>query len=310
MWRVCVAGALLGLASCGTGDAGGKPGGLTVCATISPLADWLKEIVGDDGTVVCLVSGGKDPHHFEPTARDAVAVGQSKAVFAVGLGLDPWAAKLADSGGSTKLVTVSDGMQAREFAPHEIHVGAESVQEAEHAHGGKDPHFWHDPRRAKIVVAKMAEKLAQADPGHAENFKRRAQACAAKLEALDGEIETLAKAIPNGAQVVTFHDAFGYLFERLHVNVAAVVEVSPGVEPSIRDCTEAVRALKAIGQRVVFREPGSSDRAIEILAQNAGITQIETLDPLDNDATVAGKDYFERMRHNLDVLKRVLVRQL
>ena len=92
----------------------------------------------------------------------------------------------------------------------------------------------------------------------------------------------------------------------MHINVAAVVQVSPGVEPSLKDCAEALDAMRAINQRVVFKEPSGSDRAIETIAAELGITQIEILDPLDNVDSPVGKTYVERMKHNIETLEKAL----
>src|SRR5437879_1235066 len=71
-----------------------NPEPLTVVATLAPLADWLREIGGPDVAVHCLVSGAADPHHFEPSISDAMQISNARAVFAVGLEMDPWAQRL------------------------------------------------------------------------------------------------------------------------------------------------------------------------------------------------------------------------
>ena len=84
-------------------------GKLLVVATIFPLADWLREVGGADVEVHCLVSGGSNPHHFEPSMKDAAAVTGARAVFAVGLGLDEWAGRLAANAGRTDLAFFETG---------------------------------------------------------------------------------------------------------------------------------------------------------------------------------------------------------
>ena len=158
-----------------------------------------------------------------------------------------------------------------------------------------------------MTVAKhIADELSKLDPTHKEGYEKRLKECLERLTSLDERIEAVAKKIPAGTQIVTFHDAYGYLFERLHVNVAAVVQVSPGVEPSLKDCTEAIEAMRAIKQKVIFTEPAGSDRAIETIAKELKITRKEILDPLDNEFSPVGKDYFERMTHNISVLEKTL----
>ena len=276
-------------------------------ATIFPLADWLREVAGDDAEVHCLVDGSQNPHHFEPTVKDAAKVTKAKALFIVGLGLDPWATKLAgNSGGGAKIFTTGEWALPQKMGAVqelEIHGKDEKDEDDEHHHhhGDLDPHYWLDPARAITVVKRMAEELGALDPEHRDAYAKRAAAYVAKLDELNREIEKLAAEIPPGAQLVTFHDAYGYLFGRLHIKIAAVVQVSPGVEPSAKDVAEAVRLMKAIGQRVVFREPGVNDAALRALAQDLG-ARIDLLDPAETAASDAGKTYIERLRHNLQTL--------
>ena len=280
---------------------------LQLCATVAPLADWLREVGGEDAEVHCLVDGSKDPHHFEPSPQDAQRVSSARAVFAVGLDLDPWVepfVKNAGRGDKLVLFKTGDWITPRKFEHHEIEIGAH--HEEEHQQGGPDPHYWQDPRRAMSVVSRMADELIKLDPTHTRNYASRRDACLDKLKALDELNESAAKLIPKDQRLVTFHDAYGYLFERLHVHIAAVVQVTPGVEPTLKDCTEALGAMRQIKQSVIFKEPSGSDRAIEIIARELGITKIEILDPLDNELSSVGKNYFERMKHNITILARTL----
>jgi zinc transport system substrate-binding protein len=285
---------------------------MPVVATIFPLADWLREVGGEDVDVHCLVSGGSNPHHFEPTIRDAAAVGRARALFAVGLGLDEWAERLArnsERGAALAFFETGSWIQPRPFSKHDASAvpGGQRAQGVEvdlvegHAHGQYDPHYWLDPRRAATVVTRMAEELGKLDAPHAEAYLRRATTYVEKLNALDKEIAERAKSIPSGSQIVTFHDAYGYLLERLGITVAAVIQVSPGVEPSARDAAEAIRTMRQISQRVVFHEPMDSGVAARTIADELGAS-LEVLDPLDSEASSTGTSYLERMRRNVNVL--------
>ena len=290
-------------------------GRVQLCATISPLADWVREVAGDDADVHCLVDGSKDPHHFEPSPQDAVRVSASRAIFSIGLDLDEWADKLVENAGrGDKLVLFETGtwITPRKLEIHEIAIhgtanpDAKKAEEHHHHEHGGDPHYWHDPKLAMTVVSRIAGELSKIDSAHKAGYEKRRDACLAKLKTLDDRIEAAAKKMPAGKQIVTFHDAYGYIFERLHIHVAAVVQVSPGVEVSLKDCTEAIAAMRAIKQNVVFKEPAGSDRAIEIIGKELGIARVEILDPLDNEDSPVGKNYFERMQHNIEILEKTL----
>lgn len=316
-----------------------KPGGppppgngvkLNVVASIFPLADWLREIGGADVEVHTLVSGNNNPHHFEPTIKDATRVTQAHALFIVGLGLDPWAENLAmNASTGVKLFEAGEWIKPRKMsdvktiklagtsaAKHEDqehdHDHKKSAHEEhdhdhdahhDHDHGDADPHFWLDPARAITVVQRMAEELGKLAPAHRDAFASRAAAYIEKLKALDAEMSQAAKQIPPGTQLVTFHDAYGYLLERLGITLAAVVQTSPGVEPGTKETTEALRIMKQIGQKVVFQEPASDTAAIKVIAEELG-AKIELLDPMDSELSGAGKTYLERLKHDITVLSK------
>lgn len=302
-----------------TPAAGGRSGKILVVATLFPLADWLREIAGPDADVYCLISGSANAHHFEPSIKDVTTVTRATAVFAVGLELDPWAAKLVANANAktrffetgkwilprrltaTQTISVSEPGKAAAKADHEGHHHDDGH---DHHHGDSDPHFWLDPSRAADVVQRMADELTTLDPAHADGYKKRSEAYIASLKALSAELDSQAKSVPPGTKIVTFHDAYGYLLERLNIKLVAVVQVSPGVEPSPKNVSEAIRAMKDIKQRTVFSEPTGSPAAAKIVAREIG-GAIETLDPMDSEMSTVGRTYLERMRHNISVLVKM-----
>jgi len=288
---------------------------LIVAATIFPLADWLREVGGADVEVHCLVSGGSNPHHFEPAIGDAVLLARARALFAVGLGLDEWAQRLAvNSGRGRELAFLETGSWIKPLAFHEAATHLRASEAAahrkegvevdlvhEHERGQYDPHYWLDPQRACAVVSRMARELSALDPAHRDGYERRAKVYLEKLKALDDDLTARARGVPSGAQIVSFHDAYGYLLDRLRIGLAAAIQTSPGVEPSARDASEAIRVMRQNGQRVVFQEPMDSSQAARTIAQELGAS-LQVLDPLDNEASSVGKTYLERVRHDINVL--------
>ena len=288
---------------------------LQVVASIFPLADWLGEVGGDDVDVHLLVARNANPHHFEPQVQDAVRVSRARAFFAIGLGLDPWAARLAqNSGRGAELAFFETGTW---ITPQHLDLAQDNVVLEKGVYGAvhdanvpaqADPHYWLDPQRAASVVRRMAQALAKLDPGHAAGYSSRAEAYAQKLKGLDEQIEAARKTIPPGQPVVTFHNAYGYLLERLGLKLAAVVQVSPGVEPNARDTVNAVRIMRQIGQGTVFREPLGSRDAAEVLARELN-GRVAVLDPMDTESGEFGITYLEREAHNIRLLAETFGKQ-
>lgn len=299
-----------------TPTAPGGDGPPRVTATIFPVAEWLREIAGSDVEVHLLCGGVSNPHHFEPKPQDISAVTQSRAVFAVGLGLDEWSHKLVENAGGSSIPLFETGEwikprklnvqtidpEKKAGAPEEAkHDDHDHAGHDHHHHGDEDPHFWLDPQRAKTVVARLAVELGKIAPKHAQVFTQRAEAYSKKLNELDAKIKLAAKTNTGRRKLVTFHDAYGYLFERLNLEIAAVVQVSPGVEPATRDFSVAISKMKEIGQKTVYTEPAGNPKVAQMLALEVGGTTA-LLDPLDTEFSEAGKTYIERMMYNLKTL--------
>lgn len=101
---------------------------LKVVATYSILGDLVENIAGENVSLTVLVGGDGDPHVYEPTPRDLIALAEADILFENGLELEPWIDDLYDSSGSTAIrIAVSDGINVLEFAGH---------HDDDHNHGG------------------------------------------------------------------------------------------------------------------------------------------------------------------------------
>jgi len=225
--RLFLALILLMGAGCGSRSSGGGAPAegtnaarkLSVAATVFPIADWLSHIGGEHVDVYCLVSGANNPHHFDPTTQDAVRVSTSRAVFAVGLELDPWAAKLVKSAGSSvELIETGKWITPRTFSFESCcaaagHAGHSDAEGHAHSHeAGADPHFWHDPRRVIIVVEKLSAELSRLDPPHAADYKANSEKYIARLKELDAEVASAATRVPKNTRLRTATSSSGSAF--------------------------------------------------------------------------------------------------
>ena len=142
-------------------------------------------------------------------------------------------------------------------------------------------------------------------PAHATDIAARAEKLSAELKQLDADFSaTTAKF--SRREVVTFHGAFGYLFDRYHLNAAGVIELFPGDQPSAAYLRALVDVIRKLGIKTIFAEPQLPDVPAQIIAREIG-GNVERLDPCEtilSDAPEA--TYLERQRENLETLRRVL----
>lgn len=277
------AGLLLGVASSGWAAT-------TVVATVFPLADILRQIGGDRVAVHTLLPAGANPHTFEPTPEQLRLIGEAALVVRVGAGLDEW----------------TDGLLRARSTPPCVFTAVDGVAllgPADSKHG--DPHVWLDPILVRDeIVPRLVRALSEVDAAGQGDFERGGAAFAAQLTQLDRDISVGLLSLTQRG-FVAVHPAWRYFARRYGLDEIAVVEDSPGKEPSAQTIAAIVRRARAQHARVVLTEPQLSRRMADVLAEEIGASVV-TVDPLGGPA-VAGRDsYLALMRYNLHAFEQAL----
>jgi ABC-type Zn uptake system ZnuABC Zn-binding protein ZnuA len=288
----CVA--VLLAAGCGGGERTGATGGgserLQVVATTTPVQDFVRVIGGDKVAMTGILKPGVDAHEFEPSPADLDAIARADVVVANGVGLEKWLDDTIKSAGfSGPVVDASKGVPLRQG------VGAEA--------GELDPHIWHNPRNAKVMVGNIAEALAAADPADAATYRANLAAYTSQLDALDADIARRIDGLAN-RKLVTNHDAFGYYIDRYGLELVGSVIPSfdTSAELSGRDIRDLVAKIKATGVKAIFSETSLPPRAAETIGREAGVRVVVGADALYGDALGPpgsdGDTYLKMIRHN------------
>jgi len=195
-----------------------------------------------------------------------------------------------------------EGEEHHEEGEEHHEEGEEHHEEGHHHHhGAQDPHFWLDPLRAQRAVDVMVELFVRIDPEGAAGYRERATRVRGELDTLHGEIEGRARSWSRRS-IVTFHGSFGYYAERYGLTIAAVIEPSPGREPTPRYIQEVLSAVSASHAAALFSEPQLDRHPAQVIADSAHVPLFE-LDPI---GTASTQSYEALMRANTDVLERAL----
>ena len=182
---------------------------LQVFAGIPPLGWLVQRIGGPCVEVGVLVQPGQNPHVFEPSPRQVVAMEKASTVFQ-----DRHAfrerIRREDRRPAPRLALVdaSQGIVKRRMAR-----SADEHDEHEEP-GGPDPHVWLTPGNLKIMAATIADALQKADPVHAGEFHRNQMALDRELDALDARIRRALGPLP-WADVLRVSPGPGLLCRRL-----------------------------------------------------------------------------------------------
>jgi zinc transport system substrate-binding protein len=263
------------LAGCGAGgtSSGGRE---TVVAAFYPLA-YAAELVGGSSVAVDnLVPAGGEPHDLELTAGAVGDIQRADVVLYLGHGFQP-ALSEAVKGARGRTVDLLAGLPLRP----------------------SDPHVWLDPVLYARIVKRVAGVLGR---------PARATAPLARLRALDREYR---RGLAHCArtEIVTSHEAFGYLAQRYGLRQVAITGITPESEPSARQLGHVVSVVRRTHATTVFFEKLVSPRLAETVARETG-ERTAVLDPIEGltPSEQAHEDtYFTLMRQNLGALRKALL---
>ena len=230
---------------------------LSISVTIPPLAEMVEAIGGDHVRVTIILPPGADPHSYELTPSQLVAISDADVVVAAGSRL-PFEDRLLESLTGIRpnltVVNASEGIALLD----------------------NDPHYWLTPRNAKVMVDNIASALCAKDSSRCGTYTANRDAYRNRLDEADVRIRaTLAQARINTFLVV--HSAWRYFAVEYELTEIAIEE--EGKEPSAARLAELVRIAREKGIRVVFVEPQFSTRTAETMAAqiNGTVVRIDDL---------------------------------
>ncbi len=266
---------------------------LPVVASFSILGDLVKVVGGTRVRVTTLVGSNQDAHAFEAKPADAKAIVQARLFVINGLGFEPWAQKLAQSAhykGTTLIA--SQGVKVR------------TLPASKHTHAETDPHAWQDPRNVVQYVQNIAKSLSEADPAGANSYQENSKYYIQELIALDQlATQQFGALTPRQRQIITSHDAFGYLAARYQIRFLAPQGINPDSEPSAKGLAQFIRQIKRDKIKAVFVENMRNPKLLEQIARETGVTLGGKLyvDAL-SDPAEPGSTYLKMMHHNVTQL--------
>lgn len=268
----------------------GEP--LSVVASTSIIGDVVAQVGRDSIELTTLMMPGQDPHGFEPTSSDMIAVSRAHIAFVNGWDLEAGLIGLIKS--------VSDDIVM-------VPVSA-SVQPIRHG-TTSDPHVWMDPANVMRWTENVQTILSALDPQNHDAYRRNADRYLQELTQLDQYLEEQSAAIPQDRRkLVTNHDSLGYLEARYGFEVIATVipAADPLAEPSARALGELVQLMRSAGLCTIYAESSANVQLAQAAAaelDSCGSVQVIQLYTGAIGPPGSGADsYIGMMRSNMDAI--------
>lgn len=264
---------------------------VSVVATTTQLADFVSAVGGSHVKVRRLLAPNVDPHDFEPSPADLDALASAQVIVRNGVNLEKWFdATVTAAGAKGTVLDASQGIELRRGAS-----------------GEADPHIWHNPRNAIVMVTSIERALEQAAPAAAEDLRRNLSAYTARLEQLDRDIQAQIATLSN-KNLVTNHDTLGYYIDRYGlVFVGAILpSFDTSAQLSATQISDIVQKIRQTGTKAVFSESSLPAKTADAIGAEAGVKVVAGKDSLYGDSLgPAGSDadtYLKMERHNTKVI--------
>jgi len=284
---------------------------LQVVATTTFVGDVVAEVGGEAIDLTVMLAPGANPHAYEPTPRDIVAVAEADVVFANGLDLEEFLDDLiANAGGKAELVHVSEGIDLRYFDSDDEHGDdGEGHDQEGHAHENADPHVWFDPNNVIVWAENIALTLSRLDPDNASIYRANADAYRAELEALDAWIREQVEQIPaENRKLVTDHTSFGYFADEYGFEqIGAVIDApTTEAEPSGQQLAQLQDSIREYDVKAIFVGMDFDPTLSERVAEDTGVELVPlyfgSLTPSGGEADT----YLDFIRYDVEAIVEAL----
>ncbi len=256
-----------------------------VAVGIVPEAEFVEKVAGNLVQVVTMVPPGNNPENYQPTATVMRQLSDAALYFTLRLPSENVSIlpKLHDFNPNIRVVD----LQATVAARYKLLPSSETHE----GEGGIDHHIWLSPKRAIVMVQKIADELSAYDPANKATYAANASNYIAQLQSLDEEITTSFKTLKNRSFIV-YHPAYSYFADDYGLKMVSIE--MEGKQASAKDMQQVIDFARSNGITTVLYQQEYDDNQAVTLAKEIGGTALAVA-PL-------AKDYIGALRDIVNVL--------
>jgi zinc/manganese transport system substrate-binding protein len=280
--------AVLMVAACGS--ASPPPTGPSVVASTDVYGAVASAVGGDTAAVTSLIrSADADPHEYEPTPADTLAVSRATVFVANGGGYDDFATKLYDAASNKPVSVVVTALSGFETDAPDF-----------------NEHVWYDLPTVKKLADHLATSLGAADQPNANRYLDNAKRFDAQVDGLMAKVAAI-KAKHAGVKVAITEPVPGYLLDAAGLVVVTPPEFSEAVEEGTDPPAAVVTANNAtFAEAKVLVENAQTTGPITTQAEQAAaanrVPVVKVTETLPEGVT----DYVVWMNGQVDALAAAL----
>ncbi|TCO74958.1 metal ABC transporter solute-binding protein, Zn/Mn family [Marinisporobacter balticus] len=229
---------------------------LKVAVSIVPEETFVKAVGGDLVEVVTMIPPGNSPANYAPSPREMQMLSKALLYFSIGVPTEKSNIihKLADINRDIQLVALEEEV-------------GKVYKACEFSKGNRDPHIWLSPKRVKVMIETIQNKLAQVDPKNKAIYEENAKNYIEKLDKLDKDIKSSIKDLPYKSFLV-YHPSFGYFAEDYGLKMVSIEK--EGKEANIEDIKTIIAYAKKEKIKVVFYQAEIDSKQSNVIAEEIG----------------------------------------
>lgn len=288
-------------------------GKISVVTTIFPYYDFTRSIAGDKADIKLLLSPGSEPHSYEPSPSDIVAIENCDIFIYNGGESDEWVESVLDSieNKNMKIMRMMDYVDLlyEQSVDHDEHEH-EDGDEHEHEHGEEyDEHIWTSVKNAEKLTNAIYDELCVSDSANKAAYSSNRDSYLSKLQALDSEISDI---VSNAKRnTVVFGDRFPFLYFVTDYSLeyeCAFPGCSSETEPSISTVTHMIDFTRENKIPVVFYLEFSNGKVAKLISEDTGAKtmRFSSCHNVTKDEFADGATYISLMEQNANALKEAL----
>ena len=256
------------LAACTTNKGNGN--GPTITVSIEPLRYFTEAIAGEKYRVISMVPEGSTPETYDPTPKQMMRIGQSRAYLRIGyIGFEQaWMKNLEEQNPHMQVFDLSKGMTF-----------IENEEPDSHHHGSVDPHIWTSIRGAQVIARNVRDALSSLNLEHKADYALRYDSLMQEIEDTKMQMSCLLEPY-KGTSFIIYHPALTYFAQEFGLNQLCI-ELD-GKEPSPAQLTELIETARASQAKVVFVQQEFDQKNAELIAEETGCRLVR-INPLAYD---------------------------
>ena len=274
----------------------------------------METVGGDHVSVSSIIDRpSQDPHSYEATARDKLAVSGADMVVLNGGGYDTFMETLVtDSGIESADVLNAVEISGLEEADGETTDGDSHTAEgghdhSGHSHGSFNEHVWYSPEAMGLLAEAAAERLATLDPDNASAYRDNAATFNSGIQDLTADLAE-DKAVAGGRDVALTEPVPEYLFNAagLHnvtpADFTSAVEEGADVPPAVlKEMQDLLRSGDIAFLAYNTQTSTAQTESVRATAEDAGVPVLDFSETLPE-----GQDYLTWMGSNVTSIDDVL----